>query len=183
LASAAGFSSTYFLPVPLPNFFMEKFTPYIPSHSFVDTNFSDLLHSLLASRSFYDLSFVPFYTLSHHIHDLTPPPSHPYVCASSAFSAVIQLCARSRQLPTNEFLPLGLVVAQASAASGVVTRLGNTHTHSGAGRLAPLQPHPNHIGNHLFQDDDPWPSPSSSTFYLGLLIGFTRGSAGRRKTV
>jgi len=74
--------------------------PHTP-FQFVDSHFPALLDSLLALGSFHDICVTPFYTLSPFFHGPLPSPPHPYICASSDFSAVVQLYARSAQLPTN----------------------------------------------------------------------------------
>ena len=101
LASGAHTSFPPPHPVPIPTFCMDKFTPYLPPFSFIDSHLPSLLDSLLASRSFYDLSFAPFHTLRPFFYDSFGLPPHPYLRASSAFSTVAHLYARSAQLPTN----------------------------------------------------------------------------------
>jgi hypothetical protein len=41
------------LPVPVPTFFMDKYTPFLPPFQYIDSNLPRLLHSLLASRVFF----------------------------------------------------------------------------------------------------------------------------------
>src|SRR5437588_8850706 len=94
----------FFLHSIIPTFFMDKFTPYLPSFHFVDSPLPRLLDSLLASHSLYDLSFAPLHALFPFFHDPHSPPPHPYIQASSAFSAVVQLYVHSGQLPTNALL-------------------------------------------------------------------------------
>ncbi|KAF8487040.1 hypothetical protein DFH94DRAFT_599101, partial [Russula ochroleuca] len=88
-------------PVPLPTFFMDKFTPYLPSFQYIDSHLPLLLHSLLASRTFFHPSFAPLHTISPLFYDSHSLPLHPYTRASSSYSAVVQLYARSGQLPTS----------------------------------------------------------------------------------
>ena len=70
---------------------MDKFTPYLLPFRFIDSHFLSFLDSLLASRSSYDPSFAPLHTLSPFFHDPHPPHPHPYICAPSAFLAVVRL--------------------------------------------------------------------------------------------
>ncbi len=59
---------------------MDKFTPYLPPFQYIDSHLP-LLHSLLASRSFFDSSFVPLrhllplsMTSTLLLYILTPDP-------------------------------------------------------------------------------------------------------------
>ena len=172
---------------------MDKFTPYLPPFHFIDSQLPALLDSLLASRSLHNLSFAPFHTLCPFFYDSSTPPPHPYLRASSAFSAVVQLYARSAQLPTN--VPLAARFGDRSALCryGCPARedphhvfvlcpafqgLRNEYSQSlisdtshylcGASLPEPIRSHIDHITTHLFQDDDSWPL-GSSRFYLGLV--------------
>jgi hypothetical protein len=193
LASDARLSPLAAPPVPPPTFFMDKFTPYVYPFEFVDSRFPSLLHSLLAFRSFYDPSFVPFRTLSPILHDLHPPPPHPYVRASSAYSAVIQLYGRSSQLPTNVSLASRFGDRSPSCRFGCHTAedphhlfvtcpafrdLRAEYSHSLISDVShtlgdhplpnPLRSHLDGLVVRLFQDDACWPL-GSSLFFLGLL--------------
>jgi hypothetical protein len=180
-------------PVPLPTFFMDRFTPYLPPFQFIDSRFAGLLHSLLASRSFHDLAFTPFHTLTSFFHDSHTAPSHPYIRASSAYSAVIQLYARSSQLPTRTILatrfrdrspfcrfgcasledPHHLFVTcpafhglRAEYSHALVSDISRA---LGGSTLPPsLAPHLERVAAHLFHDNECWPL-GSSRFFLGIL--------------
>ncbi|KAK7032095.1 Nucleosomal histone H3-Lys79 methylase [Paramarasmius palmivorus] len=88
-------------PAPLPTFFMDDFTLFSKTHSYIESNPFLYISNILAHRSAYEASFRPASTLLHTLHDLTPPPTYPYTRATSAYSAVVQLYARSSQLDTN----------------------------------------------------------------------------------
>lgn len=142
---------------------MDKFTPYLPPFQFIDSHFPALLDSLLASHSFRDLSFTPFHTLSPFFHDPLPLPPHPYICASSAFSAVVQLYARSAQLPTNILLASrsrGLVIGPHSAVlAALFWRIPTTP--SSASAVQPLMISATSTPGH-----SSWTHP---TLFVGLL--------------
>ena len=193
LASGAQTSLPPPHPVPLPTFFMDKFTPYLPPLHFIGSHLPALLGSLLASRSLHGLSFGPLHILCPFFYDSFTPPPHPYLCASSTFSAAIQLYARSAQLPTN--IPLASrfggrstfcrygcpaledphhVLVACPAFQGLLDKyprllISDTPHHlCGAALPAPIRSHTGHITTYLFWDDDSWPL-GSSCFYLGLL--------------
>jgi len=193
LASRAQTSFPLLHPVPLPTFFMDKFTPYLPPFHFIDSHLSALLDSLIASCSLHDLSFGPLHTLCPFFYNSFTPPPHPYLCASSAFSAVVQLYTWSAQLPTNvplasqfgdwsTFCRYGCpaledpyhIFVSCPAFQGLHHEYSwllisdISHHLCGATLPAPIRSHINHVITHLFQDDDSWPL-GSSHFYLGLL--------------
>jgi hypothetical protein len=172
---------------------MDRFTPFCPPFNYIESNLSSLIHSLLASRSFHDSSFGPLPILSPFLYDSSPPPLHPYTRTSSSFSAVVQLYARSGQLPTN------LTLAKRFHSGSPFCRYGcrsledahHLFVHCPAfdalrdeaskslredtERVLTQQSftpsvtsHLEHAVTHLFQDDPSWPL-HSSRFYLGLL--------------
>ena len=83
--------------VPVPSFTMDRFTPFHPSFGYVETNLSSFVSHLLAFTFSQGSSFQPLRRLPHDSH---PPPTHPYLHATSAFSATLQLYLRSAQLDT-----------------------------------------------------------------------------------
>ena len=180
-------------PVPLPTFTMDKFTAYLPPFQYIESNLPNLLNSLLASHSFFDPSFVPLHTLSPLLYDPSTPPLHPYTCASSAYSVVIQLYACSHQLPTNISLAAHFNDRLMLCRFGCQTIEDDHHLFvhcphfntvwqeftrnliSESSRIlsdkplpTPVTSHLEHLAGHLFRDDDCWPL-ASSHFYLGLL--------------
>ena len=79
---------------------MDRFTPFHPSYGYIETNLSRFVPYLLAFTLSQDSSFRPLHRLPHFLYDSHPPPAHPYLHASSAFSATLQLYLRSAQLDT-----------------------------------------------------------------------------------
>ncbi|KAJ3753735.1 hypothetical protein EV360DRAFT_87504 [Lentinula raphanica] len=94
---------------PLPTFFMDPYTLFSPSHSYIESNISTHISSVLVHQQTSDTSFRPSLTLMLPIHNNPCPPEHPYIRASSSYSALVQLYARSSQLDTRllRFLRLG----------------------------------------------------------------------------
>ncbi|KAJ3717448.1 hypothetical protein C8R42DRAFT_534956, partial [Lentinula raphanica] len=94
---------------PLPTFFMDSYTLFSPSHSYIESNISSHISSILVHQQTSDTSFRPSLTLMLPIHNNPCPPEHPYIRASSSYSALVQLYARSSQLDTRllRFLRLG----------------------------------------------------------------------------
>ncbi|KAJ8457380.1 hypothetical protein ONZ51_g11564 [Trametes cubensis] len=115
----------------LPTFSLPEYTLYSPSHGFVEAG----IHAFLASQSSQLLhsypSLRPNLTLFRMLYDNRSPPPHPYTRASSAYSAVVQLYARSSQLHT---------------AFTRFSRFGDTHPFCQAGCDAVETPH------HIFVD-------------------------------
>ncbi|PBK63305.1 hypothetical protein ARMSODRAFT_1088611 [Armillaria solidipes] len=87
-------------PAPLPTFFMDSFMLYSPNDGYVETSISSYLPSVLTSTAYSSPDFRPATTMLLPFYDQHTPPEHPYLRASSAYSALVQLYARSDQLDT-----------------------------------------------------------------------------------
>ncbi|KAK0439458.1 uncharacterized protein EV420DRAFT_1316137 [Desarmillaria tabescens] len=87
-------------PAPLPTFFMDSFMLYSPNDGYIETSISSYLPSVLTSAAYSSPDFRPAMTMLLPFHDQHTPPEHPYLRASSAYSALVQLYARSDQLDT-----------------------------------------------------------------------------------
>ena len=87
-------------PVPVPSFTMDWFTPFHPSFGYVETNLSSFMLHLLAFTLSQDSSFQPLRRLPHFLYNSHLSPAHPYLHATSAFLATLQLYLRSSQLDT-----------------------------------------------------------------------------------
>ncbi|PBK65559.1 hypothetical protein ARMSODRAFT_851529, partial [Armillaria solidipes] len=87
-------------PAPLPTFFMDSFMLYSPNDGYVETSISSYLPSVLTSTLYSSPDFRPATTMLLPFYDQHTPPEHPYLRASSAYSALVQLYARSDQLDT-----------------------------------------------------------------------------------
>ena len=87
--------------LPLPTFFMPDFVLHAPSLGYIDaSSIPATIRNLNASSLLSDPLSRPNLTLFRSLYDTHPPPLHPYTRASSAFSATVQLYARSAQLDT-----------------------------------------------------------------------------------
>ena len=84
----------------VPSFTMDRFTPFHPSFGYIETNLSSFVPHLLAFVLSQDSSFHPLQHLPYFLYDSHPPPTHPYLHATSAFAAALQLYLCSAQLDT-----------------------------------------------------------------------------------
>lgn len=169
---------------------MENFTLYLPPFNYIDSRLPVLLHSLLASQSFFRSSFTPFHVTLPVLYN-THPPLHPYTRASSSYSAVVQLYARSGQLPTISPVPPAFVTDQPSI--GMAANVHHIFVHcqrfqdlrdeysksfafdieNSVKDSLPTQIllHVLHVVAHIFCNNPSWPWPlHSSCVYLGLLL-------------
>ncbi|KAG2335459.1 hypothetical protein BDR05DRAFT_1063855 [Suillus weaverae] len=87
-------------PVPSATFTLDTFSIYSSTSKFVESSISSLLTHILSHSAAADPTFKPRSTLALPLYDSHAPPEHPYVRTPYAFSALVQLYARSRQLDT-----------------------------------------------------------------------------------
>ncbi|KAJ8095721.1 hypothetical protein PM082_022828 [Marasmius tenuissimus] len=94
---------------PLPTFFMDKFTLFSTSNGYIEQNTLPFVISLCQQHAIQDPLSRPNLTLLRHLYDSHSLPLHPYTRASSGYSALVQLYARSSQLETSltRFLRMG----------------------------------------------------------------------------
>ncbi|KAK0493913.1 hypothetical protein EDD18DRAFT_1049558, partial [Armillaria luteobubalina] len=85
-------------PAPVPTFFMDHFVLYNETDGYIESNISNYLSNLHATLTRTRPDFRPASVMMSPLYKPCPPPEHPYIRASSAFSAVVQLYARSCQL-------------------------------------------------------------------------------------
>ncbi|KAI6001419.1 hypothetical protein EDD15DRAFT_2152521, partial [Pisolithus albus] len=88
------------LPAPVPTFVYDSFFLYTTHTGLIESATSPIVQQLHARRLCSSPHFTPALTLSRPLYDPHPPPPYRYTKASSAFSAVVQLYARSCQLDT-----------------------------------------------------------------------------------
>ncbi|KAF8964936.1 hypothetical protein BDZ97DRAFT_1659533 [Flammula alnicola] len=96
------------IPVPVPTFTMDPFTPYSPSNGFIECNIMTHIDQALSRN----VSTAPSCIVSRLLYDANSPPQYPYSRALSSYSATIQLYSRSNQL---------------DSAYTLSTRLGTLH--------------------------------------------------------
>jgi len=81
---------------------MDSFTLFSPSPGYIEGSLHKALNNALiatlTTKPDLHLRALSFLLL----YDPTPPAQHPYTRASSAYSALVQLYARSSQLPTSQ---------------------------------------------------------------------------------
>ncbi|KAG1813379.1 hypothetical protein EV424DRAFT_1416739, partial [Suillus variegatus] len=87
---------------PLATFSMDDYTMFASGYGFVENYLSSFLISRLEDSYASRNSFHPARVLTLALYDSHRLPDFPYTRASSSFSAVVQLYARSSQLDTTE---------------------------------------------------------------------------------
>ncbi|KAJ7214411.1 hypothetical protein GGX14DRAFT_696616 [Mycena pura] len=89
---------------PTPTFTMDEYTLYTKADGWIESNTRTFADFFLAKGAAELLALGNRLRMLNSVHDNVPPPDYPYTRALSAHSAVIQLYARSGQLPTAEVL-------------------------------------------------------------------------------
>ena len=93
--------TTHMLPIaPVPTFFMDDFAFYHDSDGWIESNIRIFVEHFMARQTAKSLSLGQHHCMTTWIYDPRPHPPYPYTKASSAYSAMVQLYARSGQLPT-----------------------------------------------------------------------------------
>jgi hypothetical protein len=94
-------NATHLIPAaPIPTFFMEDYTFYRDHDGWVETNIRVFVDYFLAKQTAKALSMAYHCRMATWLYDPQHHPIYPYTKASSAYSAMVQLYARSGQLPT-----------------------------------------------------------------------------------
>ncbi|KAJ7477766.1 hypothetical protein B0H11DRAFT_2424813, partial [Mycena galericulata] len=89
---------------PIPTFFMDEFTFYTPDDGWIESSIRTFVEKALILSASKKASAGHQQRMALHLYDSKPPPDFPYTMAYSAYSAVVQLYARSGQLPTADLL-------------------------------------------------------------------------------
>ena len=180
---------------PVPTFDMDDFTLWSPSSGYVDSNLASFVNNL------YSRGLISKFALDHHLRMPSSfyhphnPPQYPYERAYSAFSAVVQLYARSGQLPVRRLLSSRRLSRTSRCHFGCTSSEDDHHIfvscshfstlHNNAVRdlvsslssvlsSIPIHLHPPllYITRNLFSDDPlVWPF-NYSRYYVGLLPPF-----------
>lgn len=100
LASSSHAAATPPIAVPLPTFSLPDYCLYSARDGFIESNVQAYIIHTLATRTAADPDFRPSTTLCLPVYNPLPPPAHPYLRASSAYSPLVQLYARCGQLDT-----------------------------------------------------------------------------------
>jgi hypothetical protein len=85
---------------PIPTFFMDPYTFHREPDGWVESNVRYFIDHFLAKSTASALALLPKHRMSTWLYDLNPPPPWIYTKATSAYTALVQLYARSGQLPT-----------------------------------------------------------------------------------
>jgi hypothetical protein len=89
-------------PAPTPTFYMDKYMFYCPTDGSIESHIHTFIEYFLVKATTDDLAIGHRYQMATWLYDSRPPPTYPYMHATSAYTAFVQLCARSDQLPTAE---------------------------------------------------------------------------------
>ena len=89
---------------PIPTFHMNEYTFYWDGDGWIESNIGEFIDVSLACEASISLGIGNKYRMSRWAHDQSPPPDFPYIRATSAHSAAVQLYARSGQLSTADIL-------------------------------------------------------------------------------
>ncbi|KAJ7189143.1 hypothetical protein C8R46DRAFT_840632, partial [Mycena filopes] len=89
---------------PTPTFAMDAFTFFTDTDGWIESNTRSFIDFFMSRDTASKLALGNRMRMLTWAHDSLPPPDYPYTRAVSAHSAVIQLYARSGQLPTAETL-------------------------------------------------------------------------------
>ena len=89
---------------PTPTFFMNPYTFYRETDGWIESNIRHFIDHFIAKATADKLSLLPKHRMSTWLYDLNPPPPWIYTKASSAYTALVQLYARSGQLATADGL-------------------------------------------------------------------------------
>jgi len=198
IASKSHFSPLRPLSVPTSTFFMDPYVAYHPTHGYIESGVSQFLNDQLASTS---LPAYPPRLISRLLYDNHAPPSHPYTHALSAYSAAIQLYARSDQLDSASTLSKRMPVTNqpwcrfgcpvfetthhiftvcprfSCLREGATQKLVSTvSTALGAFQTSP-DDHPQlmSVVSNLFHNDNVWPM-GHSFYYYGVIPVLRLGS-------
>ena len=87
---------------PIPTFFMDSYTFYRERDGWIESNIRYYVDHFAAKATADRLALNPKHRMTTWLYDPTPPPPWIYTKAPSAYTALVQLYARSGQLATAE---------------------------------------------------------------------------------
>jgi len=87
---------------PVPTFFMDLYTFHLETDGWIKSNIHHFVDHFTAKATADRLALMPKHQMSTWLYNLNLPPSWIYMKASSAYTALVQLYARSGQLVTAE---------------------------------------------------------------------------------
>ncbi|KAJ7708993.1 hypothetical protein B0H17DRAFT_916723 [Mycena rosella] len=89
---------------PIPTFFMDKFTFFTRADGWIESNIRTYIDKSQIVEASKRIAVGHQQRMALHLYDTKAPPEYSYTTAYSAYSAVVQLYARSGQLPTADLL-------------------------------------------------------------------------------
>jgi hypothetical protein len=107
---------------PIPTFYMDPYTFHREPDGWVESNVRYFVDHFCAKSTADTLALLPKHRMTTWLYDPNAPPPWLYLKASSAYTALVQLYARSGQLPTAD----GMFNKKASISS--LCRFGCPHT-------------------------------------------------------
>ena len=177
---------------PIPTFFMDPYTFHREPDGWVESNIRYFVDHFLAKSTADVLALLPKHRMSTWLYDLNPPPPWLYTKATSAYTALVQLYARSGQLPTADGMFQKNAILSRACRFGCPDNENPHHIFAVCGRFSELRskellslslsikrrlddaevelPHQSSImelAKFLFSDSDSlWPLHSTA-FFLG----------------
>ncbi|KAF6741005.1 hypothetical protein DFP72DRAFT_345709 [Ephemerocybe angulata] len=88
----------------IPHFFMDGYMLFSSRDGWIESNIPSYIDARLVELSAAALSIGHKQRMMTKPYDLTTPPQPPYIRSTSAFSATVQLYARSGQFPTKNIV-------------------------------------------------------------------------------
>ena len=89
-------------PAPYPTFYMDEYTFYRPIYRWIESHIHTFMDYFLTKATSDGLAIGHGYRMATWLYDKRTPPTYPYLRATSAYTALVQLYARSGQLPMAE---------------------------------------------------------------------------------
>ena len=89
-------------PAPIPTFYMDEYTFYRQIDGWIESSIRIFMDYFLTKATSEELAIGHRYQMAMWLYDRQSPPTYPYVRATSAYTALVQLYARSGQLPMVE---------------------------------------------------------------------------------
>jgi hypothetical protein len=103
-ASSAQRHTLRTLTAPIPTFFMDDFTFYNSRDGWIESNIRTYTDKLACALSSHAITNGHQQHMALHLYDTKAPPEYSYTHTYSAYSALVQLYARSGQLPSADLL-------------------------------------------------------------------------------
>jgi hypothetical protein len=89
-------------PAPTPTFYVDEYMFYRPTDGWIESHIRTFIEYFLVKTTSDNLAIGHRYRMATWLYDQRPPPTYPYMHATSAYTALVQLYARSGQLPMAE---------------------------------------------------------------------------------